>query len=78
MLKYKACVCINTEKLEKFFPYQVQTIVVKNVLFELAKILKNIILCRHRLSRYNVKTSIKKKYKSVKFGNNVLVGKMLK
>ena len=36
----KASFCITTEKLKKFLPDNVQKIVVKNVLYELAKILK--------------------------------------
>ena len=38
----KASFCITTEKLKKFLPDNVQKIVVKNVLYELAKILKNV------------------------------------
>ena len=36
----KASFCITTNKLEKFLPKKVERIVVKNVLFELAKVLK--------------------------------------
>ncbi len=38
--KTKASACITNEKLEKFLPQKTQKIVVKNVLFELSKILK--------------------------------------
>ena len=36
----KASCCITTKKLEKFLPKEVEKIIVKNVLFELAKALK--------------------------------------
>ena len=36
----KASFCITTKKLEKFLPKTVERIIVKNVLFELAKALK--------------------------------------
>ena len=46
-IKYKdsaadttAGACITTEKLKKFLPQNIEIIIVKNVLFELAKILK--------------------------------------
>ena len=38
--KTKTGVCITTEKLKYLLPPQVQAIVVKNVLFELARVLK--------------------------------------
>ena len=40
--KTEASACITNEKLEKFLPKKTQKIVVKNVLFELSKILKKI------------------------------------
>ena len=42
MLKNKSRLCITTEKLEKFLPKKLLKIIVKNVLFELAIILKKI------------------------------------
>ena len=36
----KASACITTQKLEKFLPKNVNKIIVKNVLFELARIIK--------------------------------------
>ena len=75
----KASYCITTEKLKKFLPDNVQKIVVKNVLYELAKILKQ--FYQYADIDYpdlTVKPSSKKKYKSVKFGNNVLIGKNVK
>ena len=44
MLNTKASFCITTEKLEKFLPKNVERIIVKNVLFELAKVLKKCML----------------------------------
>ena len=38
----KASYCITTEKLEKFLPNTTKKIIVKSVLFELAKVLKKI------------------------------------
>ena len=39
----KASFCITTQKLEKFLPKETKKIIVKNVLFELAKVLKKFI-----------------------------------
>ena len=78
-LNTKSVVCLTTEKLAKFFPVSVQTIVVKNVLFEISKILKNIYpLADIDYPDKTLKPVIKKKYKSVKFSNNVLVGNNVK
>ena len=43
-LSTKASYCITTQKLEKFLPKNTKVIIVKNVLFELAKVLKKIYL----------------------------------
>ena len=75
----KASFCITTEKLKKFLPENVQKIVVKNVLYELAKILKK--FYQNADIDYpdlTLKSPLKKKYKGVKFGNNVLIGKNAK
>ena len=75
----KASFCITTEKLKFFLPDNVQKIIVKNVLYELAKILKK--FYQNADIDYpdlTLKRPVKKKYKSVKFGNNVLVGKNAK
>ncbi len=72
----KASYCITNHKLEKFLPQTIKKIVVKNVLFELAKILKK--LYPNADVDYpdlTLKSSSKYNYKSVKFGNNVLIGK---
>ena len=75
----KASFCITTRKLEKFLPMNVERIIVKNVLLELAKVLKKIYLDADiDYPDLSVKLASKTKYKSVKFGNNVLVGKNVK
>jgi UDP-3-O-[3-hydroxymyristoyl] glucosamine N-acyltransferase len=75
----KASICITTEKLKNFLPQKVKKIVVKNVLFELARILKIIYpfadIDYPDQSLHKLKKS---SYKSVKFGNNVLIGKNVK
>ena len=85
-LKYKddikktdAVICITSNKLEKFLPSKINKIIVKNVLFELARVTKLIypdadvdypdMLLKHPK---------KLDFKMVSFGNNVLVGKNVK
>jgi len=78
-LNTKASFCITTEKLEKFLPTHTQKIIVKKVLFELAKVLK--ILYPSADIDYpdtSLKSVTRIKIKGVKFGNNVLVGKNVK
>ena len=75
----KASVCITTDKLKKFLPKNLDTIIVKNVLLELATVLSKIypnadIDYPDQL----VKSPNKRKFNLVKFGNNVLVGKNVK
>ncbi len=75
----KASFCITTKKLEKFLPKEVEKIIVKNVLFELAKILKKMYADADiDYPDLSLKAPSKNKYKSVKFGNNVLIGKNVK
>tara|TARA_Y100001958_G_C21150775_1_gene486999 strand:+ start:84 stop:1049 length:966 start_codon:yes stop_codon:yes gene_type:complete len=77
--KTKAGICLTKENLTKFLPKYVEKVVVKNVLFELARILK--ILYPSADIDYpdlSLKTPSRKKYKTVKFGNNVLIGKSVK
>ena len=77
--KTNASICITIEKLKNFLPKKTEKIIVKNVLFELAKITKKIYPSADvdypdlTLKKPNIK-----KYISVKFGNNVLVGKNVK
>ena len=78
-IKTKASACITTDKLEKYLPKNVQRIIVKNVLFELAKTLKLIFpLADIDYPDLSLINPTKKKYKFVKFGNNVLIGKNVK
>ena len=77
--KTKAGACITSEKLAKFLPENVQKIIVKNVLFELAKVLKQIYPNADiDYPDLSLKKPTNKNYKTVKFGNNVLVGKNVK
>ena len=78
-LKTKAGYCITTEKLKIFLPKTCSTIIVKQVLFELAKIVK--IFYPHAHIDFPDNTLKKpklSKYSKVKFGNNVLIGKNVK
>ena len=75
----KSSVCITTEKLKIFLPSTVNKIIVKNVLFELANILKKIYpLADIDYPDISLKKPINKKFKLVRFGNNVLIGKNVK
>jgi UDP-3-O-[3-hydroxymyristoyl] glucosamine N-acyltransferase len=77
--KTKASVCITTSNLEKFLPVSTQKIIVKNVLFDLAKVLKIVYPTADvDYPDLSVKTPNNKTYKGVKFGNNVLIGKNVK
>jgi|TARA_B100000767_G_C19738771_1_gene525155 UDP-3-O-[3-hydroxymyristoyl] glucosamine N-acyltransferase len=77
--KTKASYCITTEKLKEILPASCEKIIVKNVLYELAKSIMffypkaNIDYLDQSLKKPNKTT-----YKNVKFGNNVLVGKSVK
>ena len=78
-LTTKASYCITTKKLEKFLPKKVKKIIVKNVLFELAKVLKKMYPDADiDYPDLSLKSPTKTRYKSVKFGNNVLIGKNVK
>ena len=78
-LSTKATYCITNKNLEKFLPPSVEKIIVKNVLYELAKIIK---LVYHNADidypDFTLKKPAKNKFKKVKFGNNVLLGKNVK
>ena len=77
--KTKASVCITNKKIEEFLPKQTDKVIVDNVLYELAKVLKAIFpysdLDYIDISLKPPKT---KDFKSVSFGNNVLIGKNVK
>tara|TARA_X000001036_G_scaffold272236_1_gene252775 strand:+ start:4395 stop:5357 length:963 start_codon:yes stop_codon:yes gene_type:complete len=78
-LRTKASFCITTEKLKNFLPPSTEKIIVKSVLFELAKVLKKLYpLADVDYPDTSLKLSSKIKFKHVKFGNNVLVGKNVK
>ena len=75
----KAGACITTKELEKFLPKTTQKLIVKNVLFELAKILKKIYPDADiDYPDLSLKKPSKTKYKQVRFGNNVLIGRNVK
>ena len=75
----KASLCITTSKLSQDLPNSLEKIVVKNVLLELAKVLKQIYPeADIDYPDFSVKKPSKKIFKSVKFGNNVLIGKNVK
>ena len=73
--KTEAEVCITSKKLEKFIPIKLTKIVVDNVLFELARIIKLVYpLADIDYPDTTLKNPAKTKFKRVKFGNNVLIG----
>jgi UDP-3-O-[3-hydroxymyristoyl] glucosamine N-acyltransferase len=75
----KASYCLTTEKLAKFLPKTTECIIVKNVLFELAKLLKEIYPSADiDHPDTTLKSSPKHRFKGVKFCNNVLVGNNVK
>ncbi len=75
----KASYCLTNDKLEKYLPSTVKKILVKNVLFELGKILKKVYPDADvDYPDLSLKLASKNKYKHVKFGNNVLIGKNVK
>ena len=77
--KTKAGVCLTTNNLEKFLPKKTRKILVKNVLFELANILNKIYINADRdYPDLTLKKPLGKNFKSVKFGNNSLIGKSVK
>ena len=78
-IKTKASACITTEKLSIHLPKNVELIVVKNVLFELAHALKAVYPDADVDSPDSfLKIAKKNKFKNVRFGNNVLIGKNVK
>ena len=72
----KAGACITTKKLSEHLPKKVEKVIVENVLFELAILLKKIYPKSDiDYPDFSLKKPNKNKYKTVKFGNNVLIGK---
>ena len=75
----KANYCLTTENLKKFLPKSTNPILVNNVLFELATILKKMYPTADiDYPDSTLKLPKKNQFKDVKFGNNVLVGKNVK
>ncbi len=77
--KAQASACITTQKLESHLPKNIEKILVKNVLLELALVLKKIYPTSDiDYPDLTLKKPNKSLKKNVKFGNNVLVGKNVK
>ena len=77
--KSKAQICITSQKLEKYLPNDIKKIIVKNVLFELARVTKILYpMADVDFPDLLLKKPNKSNYKKVRFGNNVLVGKNVK
>jgi|TARA_B100001093_G_scaffold278640_1_gene266305 UDP-3-O-[3-hydroxymyristoyl] glucosamine N-acyltransferase len=75
----KASYCITSEKLKKFLPNNCTSIIVKSVLFELARITKIFYPTADIDYPDNtLKKAENLSYSNVKFGNNVLIGKNVK
>tara|TARA_A100001011_G_scaffold386894_1_gene463705 strand:+ start:2386 stop:3354 length:969 start_codon:yes stop_codon:yes gene_type:complete len=75
----KASFCLTTKKLSKFVSDSTQSIIVENVLFELARVLSELYIGADiDFPDPSLKLANKKKFKGVKFGNNVLIGKNVK
>ena len=75
----KAGICLTTEKLKKFLPEETEKIIVKNVLLELSKLLRKVYpLADKDYPDISLKSPKKTNFRSVKFGNNVLIGKKVK
>ena len=77
--KTKSNYCLTNKNLAKFLPPHTEKIIVKNVLYELAKILNKIYLKADLdYPDTTLKNPKKKIYSFVKFCNNVLIGKNVK
>ena len=77
--KTKASLCITSSNLEKFLPKNIEKVIVKNVLLELSKVLKKLYPDADiDYPDLTLKQPIKSKFKTVKFSNNVLIGKDVK
>ena len=78
-IKTNAGICITTDKLAVYLPKKTTAIIVKNVLLELALVLKKIYPDADiDLPDLSLQKPSKKKFKTVKFGNNVLIGRNVK
>ena len=75
----RAAACITKESLTHFLPKKCQKIIVKSVLYELAKVASKFYPTADiDIPDDTLKKPSKSKFKGVKFGNNVLVGKNVK
>ena len=75
----KARYCITTENLSKDLPKSIGKILVKKVLVELARVSKIMYpFSDLDYPDFSLKKPAKSKFKTVKFGNNVLIGKNVK
>ena len=75
----KASACITTKKLKQYLPNNTSKIIVKNVLFELARAAKALYPDSDiDYPDLQLKKPVKSEFKKVKFGNNVLIGKKVK
>ena len=75
----KALFCLTTEKLKDYLPKKCEPILVKNVLFELCKVVKKFYPDADIDNPdQSLKTPKKPSFPKVKFGNNVLLGKNCK
>jgi len=71
--------CITTENLSKDLPKSIEKILVKKVLVELARVSKIMYpFSDLDYPDFSLKKPSKSKFKTVKFGNNVLIGKNVK
>ncbi len=75
----KARYCITTENLSKDLPKSIEKIIVRKVLVELARVSKIMYpFSDLDYPDFSLKKPAKSKFKTVKFGNNVLIGKNVK
>ncbi len=75
----KASFCITLKNLAQYLPNKTEKIIVKNVLFELSRVLKMIYpFADIDYPDLSLKKPVIKKFRFVKFGNNVLIGKNVK
>jgi|TARA_B110000444_G_scaffold249641_1_gene274995 UDP-3-O-[3-hydroxymyristoyl] glucosamine N-acyltransferase len=75
----KASCCITTEKLKEYLPDTCKPIIVKSVLFDLAKIVKKFYpYADIDYPDQSLKEPNTSDFPDVKFGNNVLIGKNVK
>ena len=78
-IKTKSNICITTERLKTFLPKTCKPIIVKNVLYELARVLSSFYENAHiDYPDETLTAPNKSNYPNVKFGNNIFIGKNVK